>query len=246
MIHAVNAADPAAASQPVTAFVGYVLVAFASAALSIYAVRNRRRGRLEDHDTFLQYLLLAGLAGIVFGLAGGATVVEPIWPTLALRIGGHLSLIMFLAFALRDAATRIPHGPTSNDADVPTRIRRIEFAFIGVILIETIAVAVLGQIPTVQVVDGAGSLIFAVYGIRFGGRVESLMRGTTLDTITRHLIPVLIAAGFYGLADLTAVLGVVPTLSRSAANVFVVLLAAFLASSVIRLQQNILDGSTTA
>lgn len=234
------------ASHSVTAFIGYVLVALASATLCFYAVRNRRRGRLEDCDTFLRYLFLAGLAGVVFGAAGAVTVARPVWPTLAVRVGAQLSLIMFLAYALRDAATRSPHGPAGPSNAVPRGIRRLEFAFVGVILLETAAMATLGPAPVVQIVVGAGSLVFAVYGIWFGERVESLMRGTTLDTLARHLIPVLIAAGFYGLADLADVLGVDPVLARSAANVFVILLAAFLASSVIRLQQNLRDGPAPA
>ncbi|MDX1745416.1 MAG: hypothetical protein R3324_05715 [Halobacteriales archaeon] len=236
MIHGLESVT---ASQSVTAFVGYVLVALASVTLTVYAVRNRRRGRLEGYDTFLRYLLLAGLAGVVFGVTGAVNVANQFWPILALRVGAHLSLIMFLAFALRDAATRSPNGPAGTDDAVPKRIRRIELVFVAVILVETAAVAVLGRIPIVQIIVGVGSLIFAVYGVWFGEQVESLMRGTTLDTLARHLIPVLIAAGFYGLADLADVLGVDPVLARSAANVFVILLAAFLASSVIRLQQNI-------
>lgn len=234
------------ASHSVTAFVGYVLVTIASVTLSVYAVRNKQHGRLEDCDTFLRYLFLAGGAGAIFGAAGALTVARPVWPTLAIRVGAQLSLIMFLAFALRDVATRSPHGPSGAEAAVPRGIRRVEFLFVGIILLETMAVATLGRAPVIQVIVGAGSLVFAVYGIWFGERVESLMRGTTLDTLARHLIPVLIAAGFYGLANLADVLGADPVLARSAANVFVILLAAFLASSVIRLQQNIRDGAASA
>jgi hypothetical protein len=86
---------------------------------------------------------------------------------------------------------------------------------------------------------------FAAYGATFAEKLESMTRGTSLDTLRRHLLPVLVCLGALGLADFGVVVGVSPVVVQAAKSVFVVLIAGFLVTATIRLQQNV-EGLSTA
>ncbi|WP_049972208.1 hypothetical protein [Haladaptatus cibarius] len=67
---------------------------------------------------------------------------------------------------------------------------------------------------------------------------ESVVRKSSVDTLRRHLLPVLVCSGLLGLA-LDVLLGVELLVIRSIENVFLVMIGAFLLTATIRLQQNV-------
>ncbi|GAA0232303.1 hypothetical protein ACFFQF_26360 [Haladaptatus pallidirubidus] len=116
-----------------------------------------------------------------------------------------------------------------------SRLRRIELAFV----VELLIVLFIGRGSVVALIKGGGSLAFATYGVVFCERLESLTQGTSVDTLRRHLLPVLVCSGLLGLADLGILLGVESLVIRSVESVFVVTIGAFLLTATIRLQQNV-------
>ncbi|MFC7078943.1 hypothetical protein [Halorussus caseinilyticus] len=60
---------------------------------------------------------------------------------------------------------------------------------------EWVAVLLIDQSVVAQLVKGLGSVAFAAYGLVFADKLESLARGTSLDTLRRHLLPVLVSLG---------------------------------------------------
>lgn len=222
----------------ITGLIGYALVVVAAAVFWFYARQNKRLNRLEGQQVFWRYLVLTGVAGVAFGLGGGSDIVFGSRWTVAVRYGALLLFIVFIAFAMREVYYN--SGAWSPDRQhLPGSLRRIEFGFIVAILVESLAVIALGQTGVVKVVHGVGSVLFTAYGVWFLEKVESTMQGTSLDTLARHLVPVLLAAGFVGISDLALAVGMDPVMVRSVTNVFVVIVGAFLASSTIRLQQNV-------
>lgn len=231
--------DPGAA---MTAFLGHVLLAVAGALFGYYAYRNLAHNRLESRAAFWRYLVAVGLAGLFYGCIGALDAVANTRWTLALSHGALLVFIVSLSFAMREVYVDTAAVQAARERTISMRtIRRIEAAFVVVIALELVAVLALGQVAIVSLVEGAGSVAFAAYGVTFGERVQSRRgtQGTPLDTLVRHLLPALICAGCLGLGDLAIGLGLDAVFVRSTQNVFLVMVGAFLITATIRLQQNV-------
>ena len=229
--------DPSAA---VVRFLGSVLLAFAAGTFGYYAVRNLRLDRLESQRPFWRYLGLVGATAGAFGLLG---VVGAVVESRALTAFGHGALlfcIVFLAFSMREVYYNSALAPPPDQQRFSlSTLRRIEAGFVAVIFAEWVAVLLIDQTVVAELVKGLGSAAFAAYGLVFAEKLESMARGTSLDTLRRHLMPVLVSLGGLGLADLGVVAGLSPVVAGSVENVFVVLAAGFLITATIRLQQNV-------
>ena len=230
----------AASSAAVTAFIGYVLVSGSAGIFGYYALRNLQLNRLESQGPFWRYLTLAGATGVAFG---GFGVVEllagQLW-ALAFRDAALLFFVVFAAFAMREIYYNSALAPPPDERSFSLRaIRRLEVGFMVVIGVEWLAVFVLGSGDLIIVVKALGGVAFALYGLAFGERLEAVARGTSLDTLRRHLIPVLICAGFVGLLDVAVLLGIGAVVATATKNVFLVMIAAFTVTATIRLQQNV-------
>jgi hypothetical protein len=228
------------ASAAVVRFIGSVLVVTAGAVFGFYAVQNLRLNRLESQRPFWRYLALVGASAGGYGLFGVAGLAVR---SRALTAFGHAALllcIVFLAFSMREVYYGSALAPPPDEGRIPlSTLRRLEAGFVVVILVEWVAVLLIDQPVVAQFVKGLGSVAFAVYGVVFAEKLEAMARGTTLDTLRRHLQPLLVSLGVLGLADLGAVVGVSPVVVGAIENVFVVLVAAFLVTASIRLQQNV-------
>jgi hypothetical protein len=232
-----HATDPSAA---VSNFLGSVIVAAAAIFFGFYAVRNLRLNRMESQRPFWRYLALVGATAALYGLFG---IAESVVRSRALTAFGHGALlfcIVFLAFSMREIYYNSALAPPPDEQRFSLRtLRRIETGFVVVILAEWFAVLLIDQSVVAQFVKGLGSAAFAAYGAVFAEKLEAMARGTALDTLRRHLLPVLVSLGVLGLADLGVSAGLDPVVVQAVENVFVVLVAGFLITATIRLQQNV-------
>ncbi|NHN61289.1 hypothetical protein G9466_19720 [Halorussus sp. JP-T4] len=229
--------DPSGA---VVRFLGSVLLAFAAGTFGYYARRNRRLDRLESQRPFWRYLGLVGATAGAFGVLGVAGVVAESRALTAFGHGALLLCIVFLAFSMREVYYNSALAPPPDEQRFSlATLRRIEAGFVAVILVEWVAVLLIDQTVVAELVKGVGSVAFAAYGLVFAEKLESMARGTSLDTLRRHLMPVLAALGGLGLADLGAAAGISPVVAGAVENVFLVLVAGFLITATIRLQQNV-------
>ncbi len=221
-------------------FVGSGLFAVSAGIFGFYAFRNLQLNRLESQRPFWRYLVSIGVAGVVYGLLDLAGAVSDGRLLVALGDTTLLFSTVFLAFAMRELYYNSALAPLPDEQRTSlARLRRIELAFVGVIVVELLIVLVLGHGSVVALVKGGGSLSFAVYGLVFGERLESLTQGTSVDTLRRHLLPVLVCSGLLGLADLGVHVGFESFVVQSVESVFVVMIGAFLLTATIRLQQNV-------
>lgn len=240
------AGTEATVSARVVQFVGSGLLAVSAAIFAFYAVRNLKLNRLESQRPFWRYLVLLGVTGAAYGAFGVIDVASPGRWVSALGHAALLFATVFLAFAMRELYYNSALAPPPDERRVSMgRLRQVESAFVGVILLELLVVLLIDQLAVVALVKGVGSLAFATYGVVFAERLESLTRGTSVDTLRRHLLPVLVCVGLLGVADLAVHLGVELLIVRSVESVFVVMVGAFLLTATIRLQQNVygLSGS---
>ena len=154
--------------------------------------------------------------------------------------GALLFCIVFLAFSMREVYydSALAPAPEQQRFSLAT-LRRIEAGFVVVVLVEWVAVLLIDQSAVAQFVKGLRSVAFAAYGAVFAEKLEAMARGTALDTLRRHLLPVLVSLGVLGVADLGVVAGLDPVVVQAVENVFVVLVAGFLITATIRLQQNV-------
>ncbi|MFC3476216.1 hypothetical protein [Halobacterium litoreum] len=221
------------------AFTGYGILVVAGAAFTYYALQNYALDRMEGYDQFWGYLTYLGLAVAAFGVCGlglvaGGGVVVRAFADVAL-----LFSIAFVAFSMRevyfDSALAPP--PEERETSLET-LRALEFGFVVVIALEWVVVVWLGDTTTTAVLRGVGALGFAAYGVAFSERLEALAHGTTMDTLRRHLLIVMVCATGVAATGLVAL--VAPgAVADSMEYVFLVLLGGLLVPPTIRLQQSV-------
>jgi hypothetical protein len=231
-------ADPAAVLDAV-AFTANGILVVAGLAFTLYATQNYSLDRLEGHQDFWAYLTYLGLAVALVGVFGVAAVTAG---GRVVRAFGDLSLlfaIAFVAFSMREVyyASALAPPPEERDVSLPT-LRAVEFGFVVVVAIEWLVVVLLGETTVTVVLRGLGALAFAAYGIAFSERLEALAHGTTVDTLRRHLVFVLVAATGVAVSGLLGLL-LPGAVGESVRYVFLVLLGGLLVPPTIRLQQSV-------
>ena len=234
------------ASAVTVHFLGSVLLVAAAFVFGYYVVLNLRFNRLESQGPFWRYLALVAASAGLYGLFGVGSVVVDSRALTAFGNGSLLLCIVFLAFSMREVYYNSAMAPPPDERRFSlATLRRLEAAFVGVILVEWVAVLLIGQSAVTGLVKAFGSVAFAAYGVVFAEKLEAMARGTSLDTLRRHLLPVLVSLGVLGVADLGVTAGIDPVTVQAVENVFVVLVAGFLVTATIRLQQNV-EGLSTA
>ncbi|WP_132058785.1 hypothetical protein [Halorussus amylolyticus] len=240
---AAPASDPSAA---VVAFLGSVLIAVAALVFGFYAVANLRLNRLESQGPFWRYLALVGATAAMYGLLGVAEIAVESRLLTAFGHGALLLCIVFLAFSMREVYYNSALAPPPDERRFSLdTLRRVETAFVVVIAVEWLGVLLIEQLVVAQFVKAGGSLAFAAYGVVFAEKLEAVARGTSLDTLRRHLVPVLVCLGAVGVVDLGTFVGASPVVVDAVRSVFVVLVAGFLITATIRLQQNVVGLSAS-
>jgi hypothetical protein len=231
-------ADPAAVLDAV-AFTGYGILVVAGLTFTFYATRNYALDRLEGHEDFWAYLTYLGLAVALVGVFGVASVLVG---GRVVQAFGDLSLlfaIAFVAFSMREVYYASALAPPPEEREVAlSTLRVVEFGFVVVVAVEWVVVVLLGETTVTVVVRGVGALAFAAYGVAFSERLEALAHGTTVDTLRRHLVFVLVAATGVAVSGLLGLLLPV-TVAESVRYVFLVLLGGLLVPPTIRLQQSV-------
>ena len=232
-------ADPTAVLDLI-ALIGYGILVVAGLGFTYYAVENYSLDRLEGHRDFWGYLTYVGLAVSLFGVFG--LVDATIGGGQLVAAFGDLSLlfaIAFVAFSMREVYYASALAPEPGDREIPLpTLRLVEFGFVVVVAVEWVVVVWLGETTVTVLLRGLGALAFATYGVLFSERLEALAHGTTMDTLRRHLVFVLVAATGAAVAGLLGL--VLPeAAAESTRYVFVVLLGGLLVPPTIRLQQSV-------
>jgi hypothetical protein len=221
------------------AFVAMVLLAVIAARFAFYAEHNRRTTLATADGVLWEYLLAVGLLATGYALVGILEVVSSI--RAPFKQGLLLAVVLLLALAVREVYY---NAALSTDAEGRSDFRgrqALELGFIGVVAVVIFGIALLGLRRELLALQGVGALVFAGYGFRFGRRqtAAAMVQGTMIDSLLRHLLPVLAFATLVPAVDLATVAGLDRVVVVHLQVVFVIMTATALMTATIKLRQNL-------
>jgi hypothetical protein len=221
------------------AFVAMVLTTVVAVRFGYYAARNRRASVATGGDVLWEYLLAVGVVTTVYGLVGVLEIVTSVRATF--KQGLMLAVVLLLALSVREVYY---NGALSADAEGRGEFRGrrpLELGFVGVVGVVIFGIGVFGLERALLALQGVGAVVFAGYGFRFGVRqtAAALVQGTMIDSLLRHLLPVLAFAALVPAVDLATVAGLPRAVVMHLQVVFVIMTATALMTATIKLRQNL-------
>ncbi|WP_135661749.1 hypothetical protein [Halorhabdus rudnickae] len=219
-------------------FIAFVLIGALGVRFCVYALWNRRASDLPSQASIWASLALVGGAAAIYGIVGVLDIVVDGIPSV--RTAVFLGFVLLLALTMRSIARE---GSLDNaDADEGRGSGR---AVVGVFVIAVVGVLV-GEVLGLErrpivVLAGVGAIVFATYGYWYGRSQlsRSMVQGTMLDTLLRHLLPVLAFGAAVPAIELVILGGIDRTIVLHVQVVFVIMTATALMTANIKLRQNL-------
>ncbi|SEN79644.1 hypothetical protein SAMN05216388_100571 [Halorientalis persicus] len=228
-------------------FIAFSLMFVLGVRFGLYAYLNGERTEIEAQSTLWNYLLLVGLTAALYGALGvveAATAVTTADAVLTTpyRDGVLLAFLLTLALTMREINTNEALADAGRTAeDQPATRRSVEVGF-GVLVTTSLFLSgIFGPTDVLTAVEGVAALVVAGYGLTYGRRqlTRSAVRGTLLDSLLRHLLPVVAFALLVLVVDLTLLVGLTVGVVRHIQVVFVIMTATTLMTATIKLRQNV-------
>jgi len=215
-------------------FIALVLLTALGARFAFYAWRNRARTDIEAQAPIWTHMLYIGGLAAVYGLLGLLEIVSSL--RVEAKTGVMLATVLAIAFTIRQV-----HYTTSGATGVSAAEQLARAAFIGAVFAEVVLVFARGQSDVTAVLQGAAALTFVAYGVAFYRRQarDSRLQGTMLDSLLRHLLPVLTFASLVSVVALAIPAGLPRVVVLHIQVVFIIMTATALMTATIKLQQNL-------
>jgi len=214
-------------------FIALTLLSVLGLRFSYYAYRNRQESELVDEHRLWEALVVVGLFAVGFAVLGLVEIVTTyILPFKGAVLLGH---VFVLAVTMRVLYRRIaPAAATGYERP----LTRAAVLAVATVLVGT---ALVGRHPALVALMGSSALAFAAAGFSFGrrGTVETRVQGTVIDTLLRHLLPVLLFAAMVPALDLAELVGLDRVVILHIQVVFVIMTATALMTATIKLRQNL-------
>jgi hypothetical protein len=217
-------------------FLGMALLATLGLRFSYYAVQNRRRTRIEAQSRIWQHLQFIGVFGAAYA---GLWLLEIVTP---IGVPGKnalwLAMTLALVLSLRRISTTAGRGLGDNMGSLDNLVR---LAFLAVVGLYLAAAVILGENGVAAVIEGIAGIGFLAYGIYFFRRqvASTRLQGTMLDSLVRHLLPVLTFASVFSIAGLAVAGGIDRTVVLHVQLVFLIMTATTMMTATIKLRQNL-------
>ncbi|WEL21186.1 hypothetical protein [Halorhabdus sp. BNX81] len=218
-------------------FVGFVLIGVLGIRFGVYALWNRRASQLPSQASIWTHLTGVGAAASLYGLVGVLQIITPEMP--AIRRPILLAFVFLLALTMRLIARQ--GTPANDEADDEVTARQPAVAFSLVVVAVLVAELAGVKEGIVVGIAGIGAVVFAGYGF-WHGRTQlsrSMVQGTMLDTLLRHLLPVLAFGAFVPAVELVTLVGIDRAIILHVQIVFVIMAATALMTANIKLRQNL-------
>jgi hypothetical protein len=145
---------------------------------------------------------------------------------------------LMLAFAIR----QIQYTASADDADsINTSERFVRSLFIGVVVAFAIIVLLTGPDRITAAIEAVSALAFLTYGVYFFQTQISNARlqGTFLDSMLRHLLPVLAFASLVSILSIWITFGLERIVVLHVQVVFIIMTATALMTGTVKLRQNL-------
>jgi hypothetical protein len=222
------------ASLTLVFFPALVLLAVLGVRFGYYAYRNRSVAGLADQQPLWNTLLYVGLLAAVYGGLGVLEIVSSVRAPYKSAI--MLALTLLIALAVRQIH-RISTGEGWSTGE-----RLVQLTFVGLVVAHLVGI-LLGLSPRVLAgIEGAGALAFLAYGASsyHEQTSQSRLQGTMIDSLLRHLLPVLAFAALVNVTAIAYALGLVGTnVIPHIQVVFLIMTASTLMMATIKLRQNL-------
>ncbi|MFB6200666.1 MAG: hypothetical protein ABEI98_01505 [Halorhabdus sp.] len=219
-------------------FIAFVLIGALGVRFAVYAVWNRRASDLPAQTSIWSALATVGVTAALYGLVGVVEIIVGGIPSI--RTGIFLGFVLLLSLSMRSIARQGSLDGTGDTTNEPTR-RPLAVGFTlvvaGVLIGDLAGVDQRALVP----VAGVGAIGFAAYGY-WHGRSQlsrSMVQGTMLDTLLRHLLPVLVFGAAVPAAELVVLAGIDRAIVLHVQVVFVIMTATTLMTANIKLRQNL-------
>lgn len=182
-----------------------------------------------------------GFVGIV-GAVSGAAILFARWlsASVPFRSGLLLAFALCVAFAMREAYYNATLANAEIDRLGDHHLRRsVEVAFVGLVLVTAVGPIVRPSAAFTVLAALAGVAVVA-YGLAFQHRRTSAVatRGTVIDSLARHSVPVLVFAGGAVVSPALALGATSEPVARAVGGVFVLVAATSLLPVAIKLDQH--------
>lgn len=224
------------------AFIGYVLLTVIGLRFGVYAYWNGRASDVDAQLPMWGYMLLIGLAGALSGLFGIMRIVLLVFggPLLDLAVGFVLVMVLCLTLALRSIS--VLSGTQQTEGTDPGNSQVLVLALVGGVAVAILGTVVFGErrLPFAGLQGVLGTVIL-VYGYLIGAAQlsRSRVQGTLLDTLLRHLLPVLVLGAMIPILELAVVAGLDRAIVLHVQIVLVIMTATTLMTATIKLRQNL-------
>ncbi|ACV10632.1 conserved hypothetical protein [Halorhabdus utahensis DSM 12940] len=219
-------------------FVGFVLIGVLGVRFGVYALWNRRASQLPSQASIWTYLAGVGVAAALYGIIGVLQIVTPAMP--AIRRTVLLGFVLLLALTMRLIARQAT--PTDDRTDETDTLREPTVLALSLVVVAVFLGELAGvEERTVVALAGVGAVAFTAYGY-WHGRTQlsrSMVQGTMLDTLLRHLLPVLAFGAFVPVIELVVFVGIDRAIVLHVQIVFVIMAATALMTANIKLRQNL-------
>ena len=219
-------------------FIGTVLLAAIGLRFSFYALGNRRATSLESQAPLWNVLVLVGVTGMLYAILALVEVVTSI--RTPYRQGLILAHVLTLAVVLRLLYRNVVPAARS-EATGSSGLPNLWPLAAGVVVVVFGGLLVFGERPAILALEGVAGLIFTAVGFSYGhrGMRETRVQGTVVDTLLRHLLPVLLFASMVPIADLAVLADRYREIVLLVQIVFVLMAATALMTATIKLRQNL-------
>ncbi|QPV62131.1 hypothetical protein I7X12_15470 [Halosimplex litoreum] len=221
-------------------FIGLVLLTVIAARFGAYAYLNMRATGVDAQRVLWEYLLYVGAVAALYGVVGILEIVSSI--RTPYKTGLVLAVVLLLALSVREIYFNAALSTTGADGAFPGR-RFIEVAFVAVVAAVVFGIARFGLRRPLLALQGVGALAFAGYGFWFGRKqtAAAMVQGTMIDSLLRHLLPVLAFATLVPAVDIATVAGLDRVVVQHVQIVFVIMTATALMTATIKLRQNLVS-----
>ncbi|WP_136687997.1 hypothetical protein [Halorhabdus amylolytica] len=217
-------------------FIAFVLIGALGVRFCVYAFWNRQASDLPSQASIWTVLALVGGAAAIYGIVGVLEIVVDGIPSV--RTGVFLGFVLLLALTMRSIARE----GSLDDDDGGWRSSRAVLSVFALAVAGVFVGEVLGlERRPIVVLAGVGAIVFATYGY-WHGRSQlsrSMVQGTMLDTLLRHLLPVLAFGAAVPAVELGVLGGIDRTIVLHVQVVFVIMTATALMTANIKLRQNL-------
>jgi len=217
-------------------FLGVSLLAVLGLRFSYYAHRNMLESEIESQREIWQSLRYIGVFAAVYALVWILDIVSSV--EFASKNGLLLAMTLFLVLSLRKIAEL-----TGRESFVSADGIQGAFQFVaaGAIAVYVIAVTVLGQSALTALVEGVTGVLLVGYGgVVFRQQITNTrLQGTMLDSLLRHLFPVLVFGGLVSIVALAIPAGLDRAIVLHIQIVFLIMAGTSMMTATIKLRQNL-------